>query len=109
MTGPWMLGLFGKTVTGDWMILVVVCSSAVPMAIGVALSQSLTSQDKIWSLFFITCLPRDIMMIVLACYLCEHYGAIGLAWTHLLVYIYACLSIGYLAWRNPVTNLPDPK
>jgi O-antigen/teichoic acid export membrane protein len=91
--GQEILGLFGKSFTGGYSVLLIMLAAAIPQALALAVLQHLQSQERMWLSFFAVVLPRDVLLVALAYYLIPHYGARGLALAYAVAWMAALLIV----------------
>jgi O-antigen/teichoic acid export membrane protein len=93
LLGLEVLRLFGKGFTDGYTVLLIMLAAAIPQAVALAIYQHLQSQERMWLSFFGVVLPRDVLLVTLACYLIPHHGASGLAWAYAAAWMVALVII----------------
>jgi O-antigen/teichoic acid export membrane protein len=100
--GPEILRLFGKDFSAGDRILLVMLAAAIPQALTQAVLQHLQSQERMWFSFLAVILPRDLLLVTLACYFIPRSGAFGLASAYGLAWTAALLISAGLTSRAGV-------
>jgi O-antigen/teichoic acid export membrane protein len=85
------LGLFGHKFTAGLSILWVLLVATIPESLLIGLSQYLQSQEKIWLTLFSINIPRETMLVILAFILIPKFGALGFAYSYLIVHSVALI------------------
>ena len=96
--GPFLMGVFGKSFSQGFPVLLVLMLATLPEALWYLMSQVISSHEKMWSLFLVGILPRDACMVLLAYLLSSRGGAVGLASAYtiswLLALVVAIMLVG---------------
>lgn len=102
LTGAIALWLFGESLLKAFgsnfaqgnasYIILLMSISVVFEAIGIAVYQLIQSHEKMWLSFFAIALPRDVLIVVSAYFLTQHYGGAGLAGAFALGFMLALMT-----------------
>lgn len=98
--GPWLLGLFGKSFSEGYTVLLVLMLSTLPEALAYSAYQILISREKMWLSLFAIVLPQYGIMIILAFLLTPIYGAVGLAAAYAAGWFVTMGTVIFLAWQD---------
>lgn len=93
MLGEFGLAAFGKKFIVALPVLWVLLFATIPESLIMGLSQYLQSQEKIWLVLLSINVPRETLLVVFAYLLIPQYGALGLAYSYLVVYLFALLVL----------------
>lgn len=85
------LGMFGHKFTAGLTILWVLLGATIPESLLIGLSQYLQSQEKIWLTLFSINIPRETLLVIVAFFLIPEFGALGLAYSYLIVHSVALI------------------
>ncbi|MEY4572919.1 MAG: hypothetical protein RLZ10_2180 [Bacteroidota bacterium] len=96
-----LLHFFGKDYAGNTLILFILLIATIPEALTISRSQILTSENRIWSSFFLINVPRDIFICLFGgSYLISNYGVIGACLTYLFARVYSMVSVYLLTFKS---------
>jgi O-antigen/teichoic acid export membrane protein len=99
IAGPWLLHLYGAAFVPAYPVLLALLASALPEVLSSAVYQSAQSQERIWQCLFLVWLPRDVLLVALACALVPGHGAAGVALAYAGAWAFALVAVSLLAWR----------
>jgi len=97
------LGMFGHKFTAGLSVLWVLLVATIPESLLIGLSQYLQSQEKIWLTLFSINIPRETLLVILAYFLIPKFGALGLAYTYLIIHSVALIIMSamlFLKFRH---------
>lgn len=96
--GDLLLGLYGASFAAGFSILKVLMISSIAEAIALPLLQALTSRGRMWPLFLLVILPRDLLLVIVAFMLMDSSGALGLSIAHVAAFGFALAALA-VVWR----------
>ena len=85
IASPHVMGLFGPSFSSGWLVLCLLCGSAILQATNNVIGQALAALNKMWWGFWLNCLWA-IEFLIAAALLVQH-GAAGLAGAYLISYL----------------------
>jgi O-antigen/teichoic acid export membrane protein len=97
-----IMGLYGSGFADGGRVLIVFCAVAIAAGPDWVLSQVLTSQGRIWSIFGLNIVWTIALLSVTSLFLSLGYGGTALALGHLAAYIFR-LVIAIVIFRNIFT------
>jgi O-antigen/teichoic acid export membrane protein len=107
VAGRWLLRLFGEGYDAAYPALLLLLLASVVEALWYFVSQVASSREQMWSLFFGSTLPRDVLIVLLALALIPRFGAQGLAAASLLAWGAALvLAAGVVGIRERLVDPP---
>lgn len=92
LAGPWLFSAFGREFVGGMPVLIPLVASISCDALMQAPYQIIQSRERMWLSFCLVILPRDILLVVCAAWLCPSMGAVGLAWAYAAASLYGLVS-----------------
>ncbi len=104
--GEWALRAFGDGFVGKNVTLMIslMSFSVVFEVLGIAVYQLIQSHEKMWLSFFTIALPRDVLIVITAYFLTQHYGSAGLAGAYAIGCLLALLVKVGLAYSMDLHN-----
>lgn len=84
VASPQIMGLFGPGFSSGWVVMCLLCLSAVLQATNTVIGQALAALSKMWWGFFLNCLWAAEFLA--ASWLLVRHGATGLGWAYLISY-----------------------
>ena len=100
LLGPVVLGMFGRSFSEGYPVLLVLMLSTFPEALWYVLANSLASHDKFWLLLYTGILPRDACIALLAYLLSPSFGAMGVASGYAISWVASFILVMVLVWQT---------
>lgn len=95
--GSWLLGVFGRDFREGHTVLLILMLSTLFEGLFLAVFQLIQTRGKIWLSFWVIVLPRQIIFLILAYFLTQSRGALGLAISYTISQAFGLAVTGMLA------------
>jgi Na+-driven multidrug efflux pump len=103
LTGPKILGLFGKGFVAASPVLLILLLSGFIEIVAISMYQVMQTKKKMWLTLFLVAIPNHATMVIIAYFITPHLGALGLAWAYTAGWVMALLSISLVVRSTGVT------
>lgn len=95
--GKYILSLYGSEYQNGYNILCILSFTLLLDIVTGSISNVLVAHKRMWHLFLIVSLPRDLFLIISSYFFTKYYGSLGLAWILLITKLISLIltSIAY--------------
>lgn len=104
--GPYLFVAFGREFVGGMPVLIPLVASVSCDALMQAPYQIVQSRERMWLSFCAIILPRDVLLVACAAWLCPSFGAVGLAWAYAVASFYGLASTSAAAFVLGLESTP---